>query len=197
MATLEMPHTDIESGRRSSAANGGATVDNDEKEDGSPLFSDADLSDLESGENEIDSDEKVERECRICQLSLFSSSPDCSSSGVAIQLGCSCKDDLAAAHQHCAETWFKIKGNKICEICNSIAENVIGPSDIESGQQGGEISTVGSTSTASGWSSAAGRRCLNGHRFLNFMLACIVFAFMTNGLMEKLVRMILCISTFQ
>ncbi|XP_022841416.1 uncharacterized protein LOC111365233 [Olea europaea var. sylvestris] len=53
--------------------------------------------------------EKVERDCRICHLSLVSSSPE---SGVAIELGCSCKDDLAAAHKHCAETWFKIKGNK-------------------------------------------------------------------------------------
>lgn len=53
--------------------------------------------------------ESVERDCRICHLSLVSSSP---SSGIAIELGCSCKDDLAAAHRHCAETWFKIKGNK-------------------------------------------------------------------------------------
>ncbi|GFQ02970.1 hypothetical protein PHJA_002440800 [Phtheirospermum japonicum] len=169
-----MPHTDIESGRRSSAENGGSTGDDDdEEEDGSPIFSDADPCDcsvdVESGENKVDS-EKVERECRICQLSLFSSSPGpASSSGVAIDLGCSCKDDLAAAHKHCAETWFKIKGNKVCEICNSIAQNVIGPSDIESGQQAGR-------------SGAAARRCLNGHRFLNFMLACMVFAFVISWL---------------
>lgn len=51
----------------------------------------------------------VERDCRICHLSLVSCSPG---SGIAIELGCSCKDDLASAHKHCAETWFKIKGNK-------------------------------------------------------------------------------------
>jgi hypothetical protein len=33
-------------------------------------------------------------------------------SGIPMELGCSCKEDLAAAHKHCAEAWFKIKGNK-------------------------------------------------------------------------------------
>uniref|UniRef100_A0A2P2PXU3 RING-CH-type domain-containing protein n=1 Tax=Rhizophora mucronata TaxID=61149 RepID=A0A2P2PXU3_RHIMU len=28
-----------------------------------------------------------------------------------IQLGCGCKDDLGIAHAHCAEAWFKLKGN--------------------------------------------------------------------------------------
>lgn len=55
--------------------------------------------------------EKVERDCRICQLSLDMDDSD-QESGIPIELGCSCKDDLAAAHKHCAEAWFKIKGNK-------------------------------------------------------------------------------------
>ncbi|TQE05842.1 hypothetical protein C1H46_008525 [Malus baccata] len=33
-------------------------------------------------------------------------------SEVPIDLGCSCKGDLDAAHKQCAETWFKIKGDK-------------------------------------------------------------------------------------
>lgn len=52
---------------------------------------------------------KVERDCRICHLGLESDSQE---SGVPIELGCSCKDDLAAAHKNCAEAWFKIKGNR-------------------------------------------------------------------------------------
>ena len=52
---------------------------------------------------------KVERDCRICHLSLDTTNHE---SGIPIELGCSCKDDLAAAHKHCAEAWFKIKGNK-------------------------------------------------------------------------------------
>ncbi|CAJ1949152.1 unnamed protein product [Sphenostylis stenocarpa] len=52
---------------------------------------------------------KVERDCRICHLGLESDSQE---SGVPIELGCSCKDDLGAAHKNCAEAWFKIKGNR-------------------------------------------------------------------------------------
>ncbi|XLU92720.1 hypothetical protein S245_007072 [Arachis hypogaea] len=36
---------------------------------------------------------------------------DSSEFDIPIELGCSCKDDLAAAHKVCAKTWFKIKGN--------------------------------------------------------------------------------------
>ncbi|KAF8115164.1 hypothetical protein N665_0029s0010 [Sinapis alba] len=50
-----------------------------------------------------------EKDCRICHMNLDATNLE---SGVPIELGCSCKDDLAAAHKHCAETWFKIKGNK-------------------------------------------------------------------------------------
>ncbi|KAL5991619.1 hypothetical protein ACLOJK_012528 [Asimina triloba] len=66
--------------------------------------------DLESGAPEIKVHlAKVEKDCRICQLGLDSGSQE---SGVPIELGCSCKDDLAAAHRQCAEAWFKIRGNK-------------------------------------------------------------------------------------
>ncbi|KAL3536465.1 hypothetical protein ACH5RR_004926 [Cinchona calisaya] len=121
-----------------------------------------------------------ERDCRICHLSLESSNSG-SASGIPIELGCSCKDDLAAAHKHCAETWFKIKGNKICEICNSIARNVVGANDIESGQQSNDTNSM-ATNVASGEAAAETRRsCLDG-RFLNFILACMVFAFVLSWL---------------
>ncbi|CAN1257204.1 hypothetical protein LINPERPRIM_LOCUS9543 [Linum perenne] len=91
----------VKASRRSSGAS---------SSDGSEL-------DLELGvvvQNEISDDDeevhlsKVEtRDCRICHLSL-----DEESGGLPIELGCSCKDDLAASHRHCAEAWFKIKGNK-------------------------------------------------------------------------------------
>ncbi|CAA3022792.1 uncharacterized protein LOC111373830 [Olea europaea subsp. europaea] len=137
--------------------------------------------DIENGDNEKHLG-KVERDCRICHLSLVSSSPE---TGVAIELGCSCKDDLAAVHRHCAETWFKIKGNKTCEICNSIAQNVVGPNDIEASQQTNESnSTVANTASAAGLASAETRSCLNGHRFLNFLLACVVVAFIISWLLH-------------
>lgn len=53
--------------------------------------------------------DKVERDCRICHLSMDMTNHE---SGIPMELGCCCKEDLAAAHKHCAEAWFKIKGNK-------------------------------------------------------------------------------------
>ncbi|XP_063945774.1 uncharacterized protein LOC108212800 [Daucus carota subsp. sativus] len=66
--------------------------------------------------------EAVGRDCRICMMSL-----DSESAGSVFELGCSCKDDLAAVHEQCAETWFIKKGNNVCEICHSIAQNVAVP----------------------------------------------------------------------
>ncbi|KAL4348143.1 hypothetical protein GQ457_17G006960 [Hibiscus cannabinus] len=115
----------------------------------------------------------VERDCRICHLGLESNSHEF---GVPIELGCSCKDDLAAAHKHCAEAWFKIRGNKTCEICQSIARNVVGVNEIESTDQAND--TNSSTTTISGPTHHADSRSFwHGHRILNFLLACMVFAF--------------------
>ncbi|XP_031486636.1 uncharacterized protein LOC116255048 [Nymphaea colorata] len=116
---------------------------------------------------------KVERDCRICHLSLEGGTQE---SGVAIELGCSCKDDLAAAHKQCAEAWFKIKGNKTCEICGSTARNIIGVDNTEFLEQWNEASTAPAPPpepTRSFW---------HGHRFLNFLLACMVFAFVISWL---------------
>lgn len=72
-------------------------------------------SSVSEGSVEVDLEEvkmhvvKVERDCRICHLSLDATNQE---SGIPIELGCSCKADLAAAHKQCAEAWFKIKGNK-------------------------------------------------------------------------------------
>ncbi|KAE8715705.1 hypothetical protein F3Y22_tig00110160pilonHSYRG00172 [Hibiscus syriacus] len=53
--------------------------------------------------------ENVERNCRICHLSLDTSNQECD---LPIELRCCCKDDLVAAHKQCVWAWFKIKGNK-------------------------------------------------------------------------------------
>lgn len=65
--------------------------------------------DLEAGGGKVHL-AKRGRDCRICHLSFDAGNQD--SGGLAIELGCSCKNDLAAAHKQCAEAWFKIKGNK-------------------------------------------------------------------------------------
>lgn len=46
--------------------------------------------------------------CRICHLS----SDHGSGTVDLIELGCSCRGELGAVHRHCAETWFKLKGNR-------------------------------------------------------------------------------------
>lgn len=43
---------------------------------------------------------------------------------VLIELGCSCKNDLALVHYACALKWFVNHGSTICEICECIAKNI-------------------------------------------------------------------------
>ncbi|KAK9064712.1 hypothetical protein SSX86_016094 [Deinandra increscens subsp. villosa] len=127
---------------------------------------------------------KIERDCRICHMSLDSTNQD-SENGIPIELGCSCKDDLAAAHKHCAEAWFKIKGNKTCEICGSIAQNVAGANEPELTENWNEANEAMSSATGPGGTTNAtsdNRNFWQGHRFLNFLLACMVFAFVISWL---------------
>lgn len=51
---------------------------------------------------------RAEKVCRICHLSPENSSDN----SELIQLGCGCKAELGSSHLHCAETWFKHKGNR-------------------------------------------------------------------------------------
>ncbi|KAF7852169.1 hypothetical protein BT93_L0558 [Corymbia citriodora subsp. variegata] len=139
--------------------------------------------DLEDGAPEIKAHlADVERDCRICHLSLDAANQE---SGVAIELGCSCKDDLAAAHKLCAEAWFKIKGNKVCEICGSTARNVTGANEAELMEQWNEASDAATTPAVTAQppvQPSETRNFWQGHRFLNFLLACMVFAFVISWL---------------
>ncbi|CAL0329874.1 unnamed protein product [Lupinus luteus] len=69
--------------------------------------------------------------CRICHLASGQSleaknigTTNSSTSTDLIQLGCACKDELGIAHSHCAEAWFKLRGNRLCEICGETVKNV-------------------------------------------------------------------------
>ncbi|KAL5227586.1 hypothetical protein ABZP36_015851 [Zizania latifolia] len=133
--------------------------------------------DLEAGRAEITkaSPDTGEKNCRICHLGLESAAAE---SGSGMFLGCSCKNDLSCAHKQCAETWFKIRGNRICEICGSTACNVVGIGDEEFIEHWNE-----SSNTAAAQAPASEpRRFWQGHRFLNFLLACMVFAFVISWL---------------
>ncbi|CAL9083163.1 unnamed protein product [Musa acuminata var. zebrina] len=128
--------------------------------------------DLESGIWEI---KKGDKDCRICHLNLEEAAPE---SGVQILLGCSCKNDLAIAHKLCAEKWFKIKGNKTCEICGSTAQNVVVSDEAELIEQSNEADTTRAPHTQ-----ATERHGFwQGHRFLNLLLSCVVFAFVVSWL---------------
>ncbi|PON80917.1 Zinc finger, RING-CH-type [Trema orientale] len=137
-------------------------------------FSESEV-DLESGvlEMKVHSGKVDGRDCRICHLGLESESSDC---GAPIELGCSCKGDLGSAHKHCAETWFKIKGDTTCEICGVTALNIAGERTTET-----NAAAVTAPSTA-GAPVILVETIWHGRRIMNFLLACMVLAFVTSWL---------------
>ncbi|CAI0540320.1 unnamed protein product [Linum tenue] len=139
--------------------------------------------DLESGELELkvhsadhnNDKAAAARDCRICHLGLLSNEHE---SGVAIQLGCCCKGDLAAAHKKCAETWFKIKGNLICEICGAAAVNVAG----ELTNMAFNANAAASVPATAPVVLVEARPAWHSRRIMNFLLACMVLAFVVSWL---------------
>uniref|UniRef100_A0A1J3JD38 RING-CH-type domain-containing protein n=1 Tax=Noccaea caerulescens TaxID=107243 RepID=A0A1J3JD38_NOCCA len=69
-----------------------------------------------------------QRICRICHFGSDQTTPDRVSgkpvSPDLVEIGCACKNELGLAHFHCAEAWFKLRGNSVCEICGCTAKNV-------------------------------------------------------------------------
>lgn len=152
----------------------------DERRESNVSDCSVEIMDLESGvdESTLHLARNV-KDCRICHLSMDATNHD---SGIPIELGCSCKADLAAAHKQCAEAWFKIKGNKICEICGSMAQNVVGINEAELMEQWNETSDAAAATATTHAPLLQPRNFWQGHRFLNFLLACMVFAFVISWL---------------
>ncbi|KAI3697808.1 hypothetical protein L6452_30905 [Arctium lappa] len=126
-----------------------------------------------------DDDGGREMVCRICHLSsdqspergVTSVDGKMKEKSILVQLGCGCKDELGVAHTHCAEAWFKLKGNRICEICGEGARNIRG---IIHEQMGVEWNDRGSYASYSPERHGVWWR---GQPCCNFLLACLIVAF--------------------
>ncbi|PSR95077.1 E3 ubiquitin-protein like [Actinidia chinensis var. chinensis] len=136
--------------------------------------------DLERGDLEVKVRlGKEERDCRICHLKLVGrGGGGDEEAGVAIELGCACKGDLANAHKQCAETWFKIRGNTTCEICGATALNVVG----EQTNEGNGATASISEALAGPATVAENQGFWHGRRVMNTLLTCLVFAFVVSWL---------------
>ncbi|KAJ8616520.1 hypothetical protein MRB53_035892 [Persea americana] len=121
--------------------------------------------------------------CRICHLS----SDHQQDVADFINLGCSCKGELGMAHRHCAETWFRRKGNRQCEICGQCAKNITEREDrfvgwwwIDRGTMETDRRTVetdrGTMETDASLSSER-TRCWRLQPVCNFLLVCLLLAF--------------------
>ncbi|WZZ52582.1 hypothetical protein YC2023_052689 [Brassica napus] len=82
-----------------------------------------------------------------------------------IEIGCKRKNELGLAHFHCAEAWFKLRGNIVCEICGSSALNVPVRLTAE------EWSEIRDTTTGEGRRRGSGQSCCI---FMVFLLTIIV-----------------------
>lgn len=82
-----------------------------------------------------------------------------------------------------ADLPFKYMVCRTCEICGSVALNVAGVNEAEMMEQWNEANdTATAMVTAAPVHPAETRNFWQGHRFLNFLLACMVFAFVISWL---------------
>ncbi|XP_057950126.1 uncharacterized protein LOC131145079 [Malania oleifera] len=126
-----------------------------------------------AGKGECRENLDEERVCRICHLSSEQAADADASVTELTALGCGCKDELGIAHVHCAEAWFKLKGNRFCEICGQTAKNITNVQDNSFMEDWNGVGFPGSVTN----SSEMGEGCWRGRPFCNFLMACLVIAF--------------------
>jgi hypothetical protein len=115
-----------------------------------------------------------EQICRVCHLGLLTGNSE------AMELGCACKQDLAMCHRSCAEEWFRIRGNRLCEICGRTVENlpVLENETASASMTQTEGAAADTGIAAMRTSTARFRFCWQQQLVRNSLLACFVVIFM-------------------
>ncbi|PWA57298.1 zinc finger, RING-CH-type, Zinc finger, RING/FYVE/PHD-type [Artemisia annua] len=99
--------------------------------------------------------------------------------------------DMGIAHQRCAVTWFTTKGDLTCEICGAIAQNVCEiahtvalEQSLQAVNEDAELEAIEASLSGATFSEPETASSVNGRRFVNLLLGCMVMAFLISWLLH-------------